>query len=108
MVKVKKEGVILEKTDLEFENDSVLNPACYQDGKHVHMFYRAVRKGNHSTIGYCLLEGPLKIIERAKKPVLYPEHNFERESIEDPRIVKIGKHFTLHTLRIIFPMPAEL
>jgi predicted GH43/DUF377 family glycosyl hydrolase len=95
MLKVKKEGILLEKTELAFENDSVLNPACYQDGNEVHMFYRAVRKGNHSTIGYCLLEGPLKVIKRAKKPVLFPVHHFESESVEDPRIVKIDDTYYL-------------
>jgi predicted GH43/DUF377 family glycosyl hydrolase len=95
MLKVKKEGILLEKTELEFENDSVLNPACYQQGRKVHMFYRAVKKGNYSTIGYCLLDGPLKVLKRLKKPVLFPEHKFESESIEDPRIVKIKDTYYL-------------
>ena len=32
MVTVKKEGVILRKTTLTFEDEGVLNPAIYQDG----------------------------------------------------------------------------
>jgi hypothetical protein len=52
MLKVKKEGVILKKSELAFENDSVLNPGTYQDGNTVQMLYRAVRNGNYSTIGY--------------------------------------------------------
>jgi predicted GH43/DUF377 family glycosyl hydrolase len=50
MIKIKKEGIILLKTELEFENEGVLNPAIMQEGNTVHMFYRAVRKGNYSTI----------------------------------------------------------
>jgi hypothetical protein len=30
MLKIKDEGIILEKTNLEFENKAVLNPACLQ------------------------------------------------------------------------------
>ena len=53
MIEVKKEGVLLKKTDLAFENAGVLNPAVVSDGHSIHVFYRAVSKGNYSTIGYC-------------------------------------------------------
>ena len=95
MLKVKKEGIILERTKRAFENDAVLNPACMQEGDKVHMFYRAVKKGNNSTIGYCLLKGPLEVVKRAAKPILKPEHSFERESVEDPRIVNIEDTYYL-------------
>ncbi len=32
MIIVKKEGVLLSKTNLEFENESVLNPAAIREG----------------------------------------------------------------------------
>ena len=32
MVEVKKEGILLTKTDLEFENEGVLNPAVIREG----------------------------------------------------------------------------
>lgn len=86
MVLVKKEGVILESTDLEFENQAVLNPACIQVGNTVHMFYRAVKQGNYSSIGYCKLDGPLKVVKRSEKPILYPELDYEKHGVEDPRI----------------------
>ena len=89
MVDVKKEGILLKKSSLDFENEGVLNPGIIRDGDHVHMFYRAVRQGNHSTIGYCKMEGPTKIIERNDKPVLIPEMDYESQGVEDPRIVKI-------------------
>ena len=38
-----KLGVILEKTERPFEELGVLNPAIYQDGNSVHMFYRAAK-----------------------------------------------------------------
>ena len=89
MVKVKKEGIILEPTKLEFENQAVLNPAVIKAGDYVHMFYRAVKQGNYSSIGYAKLKGPLKVVSRAKKPILKPEFNYELHGTEDPRIVNI-------------------
>ena len=50
MITVKKEGVVLEKSWREFENEAVCNPAVFQDGNTVHILYRAVRRGNYSTI----------------------------------------------------------
>lgn len=89
MLNVKKEGIILEKTALDFENEGVLNPAVIREGNFVHLFYRAVHTGNHSSIGYCLLNGPLKIENRLQKPLIVPEFKYESHGIEDPRIVKI-------------------
>ena len=53
MTEVKKEGILLTKSILGFENEGVLNPAVIKEGDHVHLFYRAVSKGNYSSIGYC-------------------------------------------------------
>ena len=89
MIKVKKEGIILKKTDLEFENEGVLNPAAIREGDSVHLFYRAVQKGNHSSIGYCRLDGPLTVAERWEKPIMVPEFDYESHGVEDARIVKI-------------------
>jgi len=89
MIEVKKEGILLSRTDLGFENEGVLNPAAIREGNSVHMFYRAVSTGNHSSIGYCRLEGPLTVAERWQKPFMIPESNYESQGVEDPRIVKI-------------------
>lgn len=93
MIEVKKEGIILTKTDLEFENDGVLNPAVIRVGDSVHLFYRAVRKGNHSSIGYCRLDGPLTVAERWDKPFMIPEFEYESHGVEDARLVKIDDLF---------------
>jgi len=95
MIAVKKHGVILKKTKNSFENESVFNPAIYQDKQIVHMFYRAVRQGNFSCIGYCKLSGPLKVVERSKDPVFYPENSNEFQGVEDPRLIKIDDTFYL-------------
>ncbi len=93
MIEVKREGILLEKTDLEFENDGVLNPAVIREGDSVHMFYRAVQKGNHSSIGYCRFDGPLTVAERWDKPFMTPEFDYESQGVEDARIVKIDDLF---------------
>ena len=98
MIKVKKEGILLKKTSLEFEDEGVLNPAVIQEGNTVHMLYRAVRKGNFSTIGYCKFDGPLKLVERNEVPLLTPHFDNESHGIEDPRIVKIDDlHYLTYT-----------
>ncbi len=95
MIEVKKEGIILDKTNLDFENEGVLNPAVFREGDAVHVFYRAVQKGNHSTIGYCKLDGPLTVAERWNKPFMVPECEYESHGMEDARIVKIDDLFYL-------------
>jgi predicted GH43/DUF377 family glycosyl hydrolase len=95
MIEVVKEGILLKKTKLKFENSGVLNPAAIREGKNVHIFYRAVEKGNRSSIGYCKLEGPLKVIERWRKPIIVPEFDYESQGVEDGRIVKLDDKFYL-------------
>ena len=98
MIAVKKEGVVLSKTTLEFENEGVLNPAAIKEDDKVHLFYRAVRKGNYSTIGYCRLNGPLEVEYRQGFPLLIPDFDYEKQGIEDPRIVKIeGIYYLSYT-----------
>lgn len=94
MVLVKKRGIILEPTKLKFENKGVFNPACIRKGRYVHMFYRAWDKKERSTIGYCKLDGPLKVVERAKKPILFPEFSYEH-NLEDPRITFLNGTYYL-------------
>lgn len=89
MIDIKKEGIVLGKTALGFENEGVLNPAVIKDGDYVHIYYRAVSKGNYSSIGYCKLKGPLTVEERYDVPVLTPHFDYESHGVEDPRISKI-------------------
>lgn len=97
MVAVKNEGIILEKTDLEFENKAVLNPACIQVDGITHMFYRAVNHNDVSSIGYCQLVDN-KVVKRLKRPILFPEYDYEKKGIEDPRIVFLdGIYYLFYT-----------
>lgn len=95
MLHVKREGVVLEKTSLEFEDDGVLNPAVTATGNQVHMFYRAVRTGNYSTIGYCQFDGPIKLVKRDREPLIYPQYPYESHGVEDPRITRIDDLYYL-------------
>ncbi|RNA62973.1 pesticidal protein Cry7Aa [Chryseobacterium nematophagum] len=95
MIEIKKEGIILRKTDLSFESEGVLNPAVIQENGKIHLFYRAVAKGNFSSIGYCILSNPLTLESRSDSPIILPEFEYEKHGIEDPRIVKIDDLFYL-------------
>lgn len=89
MVTIEKLGIILSPTERAFENTGVLNPGVYQEGNIVHFLYRAVQNGNLSTVGYARTEGPLKIIERMESPIIIQDFDYEKQGVEDPRIVKI-------------------
>lgn len=95
MIEVKKEGILLQKTTNGFENEGVLNPAAIREGDFVHLFYRAVSKGNYSSIGYCKLKNEMEIVERSNTPVIFPQFPYEGHGIEDPRIVKIDDLYYL-------------
>ena len=58
MIKIKRHGIILRPSRREFENLSVFNPGVHQEGRDVHIFYRAQSKKFMSTIGYARLDGP--------------------------------------------------
>lgn len=89
MIEVKKEGLLFNKTTLGFENEGVLNPATIREGDTVHLFYRAVSKGNYSSVGYCTFDGPLTLKTRDDIPLIFPQFDYESRGVEDPRIVKI-------------------
>ncbi len=89
MVAVEKHGIVLEKRDMDFEIEGVLNPAIIYENGVIHMLYRAVAKGNRSTIGYCTLSDPLTVDKRLDYPLVISEFDYESHGVEDPRIVNI-------------------
>jgi predicted GH43/DUF377 family glycosyl hydrolase len=95
MIKIIREGLLLSPTENSFENNGVLNPGIYQDGKQVHIFYRAVENGNFSTIGYAKTQGPLQITERKEEALISRDFDYEKHGVEDARIVKIGDTYYL-------------
>lgn len=95
MVEVKKEGILLKKTTLGFENEGVLNPAVISHDGRIHLFYRAVSKGNYSSVGHCVLSDPLTVEYRFDVPVIFSQFDYEVHGVEDPRIVRIEDTFYL-------------
>lgn len=95
MIQVNKQGILLKKTTHGYENQGVSDPAVIADGDKIHLFYRAVSKGNYSSIGYCSLKGPFMVEERFDIPVIFPQEDFESQGVEDPRLVKIDDLFYL-------------
>lgn len=93
MLKIKKHGPILAPTSHEFETRGVFNPAVYQDGKDVHIIYRALNETYNSSFGYAACKGPLDVVTRFHEPVYQGETEYEKKGIEDPRITKIGNNF---------------
>jgi predicted GH43/DUF377 family glycosyl hydrolase len=89
MIAAEKHGIILSSTENEFENKGVINPGSYQEGDTLHFLYRAIQKENLSTIGYAKTTDPLKIVERMDQPFVSIEFDFEKQGMEDPKIVKI-------------------
>lgn len=89
MIPVKKEGIILNKTKHGFEIEGVLNPAVIAANGGIQVYYRAVAKGNNSTIGHCVLKTPLELEERQDTPIIFPQFDYESHGTEDPRITKI-------------------
>ena len=78
MLNLKSEGIILERSSLNFESKGVFNPACIKTGNTTHMFYRAISMDDISSIGYCQLKDNKKIIKRMNKPLLFPEYVYEK------------------------------
>jgi predicted GH43/DUF377 family glycosyl hydrolase len=98
VIKVNKLGIVLSKTNNKFENEGVLNPAVIKVNDTIHLFYRAVSEGNHSSIGYCKMSSPLVIDFRKDSPLLFPEYEYELKGMEDPRIVEIeGVYYMSYT-----------
>jgi predicted GH43/DUF377 family glycosyl hydrolase len=95
MLTIKKEGVLLDKTTLGFENVGVLNPAVIQNKGIMHLLYRAVREGNFSTIGYARLDSPTSLASRSDVPLLFPQFEYESHGLEDPRICVIENTYYL-------------
>ncbi len=95
MIIVEKLGIVLSPMSLKFENAGVLNPGVYQEGNTVPIFYRATEEGNFSTIGYAKLNVPMKIVERMDRPIIVRDFDYEKQGVEDPRIVKIEDTYYL-------------
>lgn len=98
MLDIKKEGILLEATNNEFESQAVLNPSIVQEGDTMRMVYRAVKRGNYSSIGYAEFDGPLTIVHRRVEPILTSSTEDDKHGVEDPRVVHFeGTYYMFYT-----------
>jgi predicted GH43/DUF377 family glycosyl hydrolase len=88
-----KRTILLEPTSNEWESLAVLNSTAIKEKDLIHLFYRAVKSPNYSTLGYAVMKNGK--LQRFSRPLLMPEFEYEIEGIEDPRIVKIKDKFYL-------------
>lgn len=89
MIKVKKHGVILSPTTRKWESRAVLNPAILQDGRGLHMIYRALDRDYVSVLGYAKFKSQTCLDERWNKPFMEKDAAYESHGLEDPRVVRI-------------------
>ncbi|HEX7275488.1 MAG TPA: hypothetical protein VF248_07750 [Nitrososphaeraceae archaeon] len=73
-----------------WEKKAVFNCAVLYDGKVIHMLYRAIGEYENyvSRIGYASSSDGISFT-KSKEPVLYPELDYERFGIEDPRLITV-------------------
>jgi predicted GH43/DUF377 family glycosyl hydrolase len=90
MIKVKKHGAIISPTSRAFEERAVLNPGILQEGRKVHLVYRAISKDHMSSLGYACLNGPTRVSERWREPFMEAKAKYESHGMEDPRITAIN------------------
>lgn len=104
MVKIKKEGIILEKTNHSFENTRGLNSSHIKGMDNHHLFYHAIEERENSTIGYCRLNGSVTVAERLNFLFNDSALNTEKPGLEDPGSVKIGAHYPFAILKNLKPL----
>lgn len=95
MLEIKREGILLSRTSYEFESEGVMNPAVIKVDERIHMFYRAVAKGNYSSIGHAVFSSPTQIEFRNDRPLITPSFDYETHGVEDPRIVHFEGSYLL-------------
>ncbi len=98
MFSVADEGIVLQPTLEGWESAAVLNPGVIKSGDTTWMFYRAIDRKNVSRIGWAKVNGA-QVVERGSDPLLYPEHDFDSQGLEDPRVVEVeGKYYMFYTV----------
>lgn len=75
-----------------WESKAVFNCSVLNDGKTIHMLYRAIGEYDNyvSRIGYASSNDGVSFTRR-KDVALYPEADYERYGMEDPRVMTIGE-----------------
>jgi len=83
---------ILEPRGDGFESLAVYNPAAVVVNDTVYLLYRAQDKARVSYIGLAHSKDGTRF-ERLSQPVLWPEYDYEKRGIEDPRIIVVNETY---------------
>ena len=89
MIKVKKQGFILNANKKELENKGVLNPGVYQDGETLHLLHRAIHLEDFSSNGHANTKSPNKALKKQENQLLKPDFDYNKKERLDAQIVKI-------------------
>lgn len=86
----KNNPIIIPDQSSWWEKKAVFNCAVLYDGKAIHMLYRAIGEYENyvSRIGYASSSDGFTFTKN-KEPVLFPELDYERYGIEDPRLISV-------------------
>jgi predicted GH43/DUF377 family glycosyl hydrolase len=86
----KNNPIIIPDQSSWWEKKAVFNCAVLYDGKVIHMLYRAIGEYENyvSRIGYASSSDGFTFTKN-KEPVLFPELDYERFGIEDPRLISV-------------------
>ncbi len=90
---------ILKPSKDGFDSKNIYNMAVAREGNTIFMIYRGESRYETSKectgrLGLAWSEDGIHF-KRLDKPILVPEHDYERQGIEDPRLVKIGDKYIL-------------
>jgi beta-1,2-mannobiose phosphorylase / 1,2-beta-oligomannan phosphorylase len=74
-----------------WESKAVFNCGIINDGETIHMLYRAIGEYEYyvSRIGYASSSDGMSF-DRRKDMAIYPQEDYERYGLEDPRLMRIG------------------
>ena len=93
VVRFEGNPILKPKTENDWENKAVFNPAAIELNKTVYLFYRAMGADNTSVIGCAKSKDGFKIDERLAVPIYVPRADFEMKKVpggnsgcEDPRV----------------------
>ncbi|MEA2112563.1 MAG: hypothetical protein U9P50_01150 [Patescibacteria group bacterium] len=83
--------ILLPKPEHDWESQHVFNPGAIDLEGQVYILYRAMGKGNVTTIGLAISRDGIHIDERLDEPIYAPRELFESKGCEDARIVEINE-----------------
>src|SRR3989344_381177 len=94
-----KNPILRPNLENTWEDFKVYNPGALYEDNVYHLFYRARGKDWISSIGHATSTDGENFTRANTTPMLTPEFDYEKQGLEDPRIVKIdGTYFMTHTV----------